>query len=468
MASQDPSSTQAFNKDVNEILSQHEKEKNNKEEGSSRTRGSGKAIRGRGRGGRRGRGNATATCQTRSTTKGKIREPREETVDEEKEDESELSEVESVDRKEKKEGGEELENGMMEENEADEDTISLEDKAELVAENAHIDREHERYLAELTRLYWKGNTGRYDILERAYSRWCERIGTDPRGVQMLGASSEEEEEEDLGGVKRKAKETCSEKSTKVAKKMNTGKVLTHKLIDLAPYWDNRMKACFGYVPLTIFVPAWLLADKNHMSNRRKQSSLCSDVVAYVGLRVPSEWRQSFLMWSTSFHLYVQYWRSKYQQEDIAKRLEEHYKINVNPATGRYQVGWDMISNGDEQITAVTGGRMLSHLAPSGRSQAQGMTGQFFGESSHYQNVSHHEFGELNGNGSFSQNGRGRGRRGRGVSRGINARGGGSRGGHSGPTTVVNGVTVPKFGPGAFKAVKAAKQAGTGGNGASAQ
>ncbi|EGG07322.1 uncharacterized protein MELLADRAFT_105857 [Melampsora larici-populina 98AG31] len=141
--------------------------------------------------------------------------------------------------------------------------------------------------------------------------------------------------------------------------------------------------------------------------------------------------------------------------------------NVNPATGRYQVGWDMISNGDEQTTAVTGGRMLSHLAPSGRSQAQGMTGQFFGESSHHQNVSHHEFGELNGNGSFSQNGRGRGRRGRGVSRGINARGGGSRGGHSGPTTVVNGVTVPKFGPGAFEAVKAAKQAGTGGNGASA-
>lgn len=146
-----------------------------------------------------------------------------------------------------------------------------------------------------------------------------------------------------------------------------------------------MSACFGYVPLTIFVPAWLLADRTHMSNRRKQSSSCSDVVSYVGLRVPSEWRQSFLMWSTLFNMLVQYWRTKYNREDIALRrtnvwshtlpdgslsdvgaknedlaeqaitdskangdhryFDNPYILggameNINPWTGRYQVGWD--------------------------------------------------------------------------------------------------------------------------------
>lgn len=76
-------------------------------------------------------------------------------------------------------------------------------------------------------------------------------------------------------------------------------MLTHQLIELSTYW--------------------LLADKTHMSNRCKQNSSCSDIVSYEGLRVPSEWRQSFLMWSTSFNLCVQYWRTKYNREDIALR-----------------------------------------------------------------------------------------------------------------------------------------------------
>ncbi|EGG11436.1 uncharacterized protein MELLADRAFT_102400 [Melampsora larici-populina 98AG31] len=477
MDGQDQGSTQAFNKDVNNILIQHEKEKGKIEEGGQRGRGTSKATRGRGRGSRRGRGGTATTRKTRSITKGKIREPREELEEEDNEEGSELSDIVSVGKMEEKEEDREVEEKEIEENEGDEDIISL-DKAEFVAENAHIDREHEQYLAELTRLYRKGNTGRYDILDKAYTKWCKRIGTDPRGIKMLDASSEEEEDVESGAGKRKAKECGTEKSSKIAKKMNHGKVLTHRLIDLAPYWDNRMKACFGYVPLTIFVPAWLLADKNHMSNWQKQSSSCSDVVAYVGLRVPSEWRQSFLMWSTLFHLYVQYWRMKYQQEEIACRLEEHYKIVLDikaknhdafaPAL-RFQVGWDMISNGDEQITAVTGGRMFSHLAPSGRNQSHAPTGQFFGEvNGHYGNHQH-ESVEGAGGVNFHQGSRGRGKRGRGFNRGNGNRGGGTRGGApSGPTTVVNGVTVPKFGPGAFEAVKAAKQAGVSGNSAGTQ
>ncbi|EGG02470.1 uncharacterized protein MELLADRAFT_91283 [Melampsora larici-populina 98AG31] len=305
-----------------------------------------------------------------------------------------------------------------------------------------------------------------------------------------------------------------------------------------------MSACFGYVPLTIFVPAWLLADKNHMSNRRKQSSSCLDVVAYVGLRVPSEWRQSFLMWSTSFHLCIQYWRLKYEREDIATRLEEHYKIvleikakyhdafapalrydiihrtnvfshtladgllsdvgmrneelveqaitdskankdhwyfdnpyiiggameNVNPMTGRYQVGWDMISNAYEQITAVTGGQMLSHLAQQGRNYTQPPNGQFFLENNTGHSHGNHgqsDYVKASGSGFYNQNQgvRGKGRRGRGVSRGVGGRGGSARGSfNSGPTSTVNGVVVPKFGPGAFEAMKAAKQAGGSGSG----
>ncbi|EGG09896.1 uncharacterized protein MELLADRAFT_103925 [Melampsora larici-populina 98AG31] len=430
MDGQDQGSTQAFNKDVNNILVQHEKEKGKFEEGSQRGRGTSKATRGRGRGSRRGRGGTATTRKTRSVTKGKIREPREEVEQEGNEEGSELSEIASVGRMEEKEEEGDVEDKDMEENEGDEDIISLEDEADFVAENAHIDREHERYLAELTRLYRKGNTGRYDILDKAYTKWCKRIGTDPRGIKMLDASSEEDEDVEPGAGKRKAKECGTEKLSKVAKKMNHGKVLTHRLIDLAPYWDNRMKACFGYVPLTIFVPAWLLADKNHMSNWRKQSSSCSDVVAYVGLRVPSEWRQSFLMWSTPFHLYVQYWRLKYQQEEIASRLEEHYKIVL-----------DIKAKNHDAFAPA-----LSHYSNHQQESAEGA-------------------GSVN----YHHGGRGRGKRGRGFSRGNGSRGGGTQGGApSGPTTVVNGVMVPKFGPGAFEAVKAAKQAGVSGNSAGTQ
>lgn len=123
-----------------------------------------------------------------------------------------------------------------------------------------------------------------------------------------------------------------------------------------------MSACFGYVPLTIFVPAWLLADRTHMSNRRKQSSSCSDVVSYVGLRVPSEWRQSFLMWSTNVwsHTLPDGSLSDVgaKNEDLAEQAITDSKANgdhryfdnpyilggamenINPWTGRYQVGWD--------------------------------------------------------------------------------------------------------------------------------
>ncbi|EGG04165.1 uncharacterized protein MELLADRAFT_108720 [Melampsora larici-populina 98AG31] len=326
--SEQQETTSVFNKDVDSILSQHEKDKNDQGVGgSNRGRGKGKSNQGRGRGGRRGRGGTTTARQTRSVVKGKIREPVEVSAGEEQEEEgSELTES-SDDREKEVEGeAEEVKEKTYEEDDVDEDTISLEDKAAFVKENTHIKREHERYIEELTRQYRKGNTGRHEILERSYLKWCERFGSEPRSIKMLAISSDEEDEEEACAGKRKAKDKSSDKPAKVGKKMETGRILTHKLIDLAPYWDSKMKACFGYVPLTIFVPAWLLEDKNHMSNRRKQSSSCSDVVAYVGLKVPSEWQQSFLMWSTSFNLYVQYWRLKYGREDIASRLEEHYKI----------------------------------------------------------------------------------------------------------------------------------------------
>ncbi|EGG02742.1 uncharacterized protein MELLADRAFT_109773 [Melampsora larici-populina 98AG31] len=373
MDGQDQGSTQAFNKDVNNILVQHEKEKGKLEEGSQCGRGTSRATRGRGRGSRRGRGGTATTRKTRSITKGKIREPREELEKEGNEEGSELSDIASVGRMEEKEEEGDVEDKDMEENEGDEDIISL--------------------------------------------------GTDPRGIKMLDASSEEDEDVEPGAGKRKAKECGTKELSKVAKKMNHGKYL-------APYWDNRMKACFGYVPFTIFVPAWLLADKNLMSNWRKQSSSCSDVVAYVGLRVPSEWRQSFLMWSTLFHLNVQYWRMKYQQEEIASRLEEHYKIVL-----------DIKAKNHDAFAPA-----LSHYSNHQQESVEGAGGV-----------------------NFHQGSRGRGKRGRGFNRGNGSRGGGTRGGApSGPTTVVNGVMVPKFGPGAFEAVKAAKQAGVSGNSAGTQ
>ncbi|EGG02426.1 uncharacterized protein MELLADRAFT_110177 [Melampsora larici-populina 98AG31] len=495
MATQDATGSEMFSKDVEQILSEHEKQKDQKEAAS---RGRGKATKGRARGGRRGRGGASTGRQTRSTAKGKIRTPKDQTSEEENVDEEEENQEEDEKEKERKIPGsdltEEEENEVMSkegrsEDEGEEDTISLGDEADFVKEDAHVEREHERYKNKLLKLYAKGKVGKFQMLETAYHKWCEKVKSKPKMIEMLEVSSEEEETE-LSSSKRKGKSQPSEKPAKVGKMMNHGTTLTHRLIDISSYWDGRMTACFGCVPLTIFVPAWLLADKTHMANRRKQSSSCSDVVSYAGLRVPSEWRQSFLMWSTSFNLYLQYWRTKYHREDIALRLEEHRKIVLALKTKyhdawapalRYDIthrtnvfSWDMLSNSDKQITAVTGGRMLSHLAPNGRNQqyhhqAQGTYNE--GVNHGLNTTNQHMFNEYQDQGSSSGqggNGRGRGRRGRGVSRGGNGRGGGQRPTAAPPTTVVNGVVVPKFGPGAFEAVKAVRQAGTNGNGATGQ
>ncbi|EGF99172.1 uncharacterized protein MELLADRAFT_94855 [Melampsora larici-populina 98AG31] len=362
---------------------------------------------------------------------------------------------------------------------------------------------------------------------------------------MLECSSgEDDDDEELVGAKRKSTKQISEKPAKAGKKMNPRKILTHQLVDLAPYWDNKMTACFGYVPLTIFVPAWLLADKAHMANRKKQTNSCSDVLQYTGSRIPSEWRQSFLEWSTSLNLCVKYWRSKYNREDIALSLEKHYKNvlemkakhheawapalrynithrtnvwshtledgslsdvgtineelmeqawsdskangdhryidnpyiiggaleNMCPWTGKYQVGWDVIgSNGMEQVTAVTGGRMLSHLAPTGRGHVNASFANTHHDTGrnnlHQYNENqrfHHESNRFHVN-KQHESGRSRGRRGRGVGRGQGSRGGGpsGRGGMAPSATVlVNGVAVPKFGPGAFEALKAAQASGS--------
>ncbi|EGG02326.1 uncharacterized protein MELLADRAFT_110179 [Melampsora larici-populina 98AG31] len=209
---------------------------------------------------------------------------------------------------------------------------------------------------------------------------------------MLNCSSEEEEV-DQTTLKRKGKEQATEKPAKIGKTMAQGVTLTHRLIDLSPYWDGRMTACFGYVPLTIFVPAWSLADKTHMSNRRKQNS-----------------------------------------------------------------------------SSVTGGRMLSDLASNSSNKVHQQSNHHssynrMGQSSH-QNYSHdhnkfHNQGAMN-HGSNRQR---RGRRGRGNSRGNGIRGGGTQvATNPAPMMVINGVVVPKYRPGAFEALKAARQARGSSNG----
>ncbi|EGF98327.1 uncharacterized protein MELLADRAFT_113613 [Melampsora larici-populina 98AG31] len=398
MAEQGQASTKTFNKDVQQILKNHDREMNQQED-TSTTRGKGKATRGRGRGGRRGRGGATSTRPTRSATKGKIRKPKDATTEDEDEELTELEEV-----KEDEEGDRSI-NGSVEGDKEDEEEvdeiISLGDEAEFVMESAHIEREHNHYAEELMKLYRKGKTGRFQMLKMSYEEWCKKNGSKPRMIQMLGCSSDEEEEQVSGAVKRKSKAQDTDKPIKIGKTMNPGKVLTHRLIELSAYWNNKMVACFGYVPLTIFVPAWLLADTTHMANRRKQSSSCSNVLSYV----------------------------------------------------------------DEQITAVTGGRMLSHLATPGRSHHEHGHTQSNGQH-HHDNFGNHvgyDDHEQSGSHGGVSNGRGRGKRGRGRGNGHGVSG---RGGimrtmtQQAPTTMINGVAVPKFGPGAFEALKAARQAGT--------
>ncbi|EGG01082.1 uncharacterized protein MELLADRAFT_111312 [Melampsora larici-populina 98AG31] len=303
-----------FSNDVSNIIEEHERQKGQKEEGSI-SRGRGKATRGRGRGGRR-----EATSEEEGNQDESDKDQGSDLTDMDDTEEKQM-EKEEIKEQEEEEGGDIVED----------DTISLGDEAEFVKEDAHVKREHKCYVTELLRLYDTGKVGKFQMLEKAYHGWCERVKSQPRQIEMLNCSSEEDKVDEPDKTKRKAGSQPTEKPAKIGKTMSQGKTLTHWLIDLSAYWDGKMAA----------------------------------------------------------------------------------------------FGWDLLSSTDDQITAITGGRMLSHLAPTGKSQSHHQShhhhhfdgGVFHGSSTgSYVSHDYHDQG-LGNNNVSNGNGRGQGRRGQGFMRG---------------------------------------------------
>ncbi|EGG03827.1 uncharacterized protein MELLADRAFT_89910 [Melampsora larici-populina 98AG31] len=100
---------------------------------------------------------------------------------------------------------------------------------------------------------------------------------------------------------------------------------TNGLVALSKYFEDKMVALKGYLPLTIFNPQWLKQDLLQQSGRTRTTKEKLEE-SYVGMKVPVEWKMSFGEWVVAFDLFVAYLRY-YKHDDVANRFVIH-KENV--------------------------------------------------------------------------------------------------------------------------------------------
>ncbi|EGF96958.1 uncharacterized protein MELLADRAFT_91141 [Melampsora larici-populina 98AG31] len=93
------------------------------------------------------------------------------------------------------------------------------------------------------------------------------------------------------------------------KKVEVGEagIQTSGLVGLSKYFEDKMEAMKGYVPLSIFNVMWLKQALIHQSNG-VTTKKNKDESRYNGLPVPDEWRMTFGEWVTAFDLFVAYLR----------------------------------------------------------------------------------------------------------------------------------------------------------------
>ncbi|EGG03757.1 uncharacterized protein MELLADRAFT_89848 [Melampsora larici-populina 98AG31] len=136
-------------------------------------------------------------------------------------------------------------------------------------------------------------------------------------------------------------ETTVDKETKVV--CDEEGIDSNGLVALSPWFDTKMVALKGYLPLSIFNTQWLHQDLiQHSFRRRTTKEKLED--SYVGFAVPVEWKMSFSEWVVAFDLYVTYLRH-YTHDDLAKKMMVHkqnvldiMKENVNwPMAFRYDI-----------------------------------------------------------------------------------------------------------------------------------
>lgn len=113
-------------------------------------------------------------------------------------------------------------------------------------------------------------------------------------------------------------------------KITVGAVLSHSLPPLLRYWDSMFCNKTGNIPLLIMNKRWLSINANAVRSKNTKVSCTAELLVYNGTKVPSEWRMSFLDWTTAMRLWVRYWREAYPSEEgegliIAERVEKHIK-----------------------------------------------------------------------------------------------------------------------------------------------
>ncbi|EGG12430.1 uncharacterized protein MELLADRAFT_89014 [Melampsora larici-populina 98AG31] len=136
-------------------------------------------------------------------------------------------------------------------------------------------------------------------------------------------------------------DTAVEKETKVI--CDDKGINTNGLVALSKYFDTRMTAVKGYIPLSIFNTHWLQQDLLQQSFRQLTAKE-KLMDAYVGMNVPVEWKMSFGEWVVAFDLFVAYCRH-YTHNDLANKLVIHkqnvleiMKENMNwPMAFRYDI-----------------------------------------------------------------------------------------------------------------------------------
>ncbi|EGG03605.1 uncharacterized protein MELLADRAFT_90000 [Melampsora larici-populina 98AG31] len=141
--------------------------------------------------------------------------------------------------------------------------------------------------------------------------------------------------------KTSTEEPVAEKELKVI--CDEGGIDSNGLVALSPWFDTKMTALKGYLPLSIFNTQWLHQDLVTQSFRRCTTKEKLEE-SYVGHDVPVEWKMSFGEWVVAFDLYVAYLRH-YTHEDTANKMAIHkqnvldiMKENVNwPMAFRYDI-----------------------------------------------------------------------------------------------------------------------------------
>ncbi|PLW43239.1 hypothetical protein PCASD_07024 [Puccinia coronata f. sp. avenae] len=83
-----------------------------------------------------------------------------------------------------------------------------------------------------------------------------------------------------------------------------GVIPTHGHCGLSSFYDKKIKALKGSIPLTIFDPKWQQKTSAHSAEKRQIYRGGSEERQYTGHPAPDEWSQSYAQWSWNFQYFL--------------------------------------------------------------------------------------------------------------------------------------------------------------------